>query len=600
MAIGGINCFTDFVQADSVIAFDGTWCVDENVYLELWGPNDLGKNPKAPKASGWADDNYKGVDPSSHEHVGLRTDKLVVVDCDSPEAVAQWQEIGAPTYSVKTPRGQHFYYRWTPGSPAGPAAAIFGPHSGIDLRAGTGAQVVVKMGDGKYVPVDDTPIADFSPQWYGGKQSNPTVQVDDSHGDWSVVPAGRRNQALTALAGGLRRQGMSADAILATMMVWNTHGLVVPPLPEEELRTIAHSVGRYNVESNWGSPINFSFADTDPSDRLMWMEDMELPPPAEWYWRPYLPKGRLVLLDGSEGIGKGMFCAWLATKLAKLQLQIMWGSTEDDPVEDVQKRLLAAGYSRTDDGRVGFFTADPAFPHDIETLRSMVVEHETALLILDPGRSYLRAETASSQGFSYNNESDVRPGLVALNKLAHTTGVTILFVHHWNKNTQASVQFRQGGSGAFAQVVRHRITMAWSGPTDGGSGAFEVSKSNIGPRGHVHTYFIDPIEVLDTATFRLGEELPNVPDLGEWMRAAEEKQGGIEVDMTDEAYDNLVALSAGSPLPSDESLKSVYGLSRNAARDLLRRMRDEGLVRPGQYGKLYRKGESENASPEPD
>ena len=70
--------------------------------------------------------------------------------------------------------------------------------------------------------------------------------------------------------------------------------------------------------------------------------------------------------------------------------------------------------------------------------------------------------------------------------------------------------------------------------------------------------------------------------------------------MTDEAYDSLVALSAGAPIPSDENLKSVYGLSRNAARDLLKRARDEGLVRPGQYGKLYRKGESENASPEPD
>ena len=578
--------------------------VNDHVYLELWGPNDLGKNPKAPKSAGWADPTYTGVNPDEYEYVGLRTDNLVVVDCDSAEAIAKWCEVGGETYTVKTPRGMHFYYTATPGSPTGPAAAVFGPGSGIDIRAGRGAQVVVKMGsDGKYVlPDDGTQVANFSPGWYSGRTTNDIADVDVvSAGEWNVVPEGRRNQALTALAGGLRRQGMSESAILATMKVWNTYGMVVPPLPDEELRTIASSVGRYSVDDWWGTPLNYSFADTDPTDRVMWMRDMTLPPPAEWYWKPYLPVGRLVLLDGSEGIGKGLFCAHVATKLARGGISTLWGSTEDDPVEDVQKRLLAAGYDRNGEAQVGFFTADPAFPHDVETLRTMIKQDNIGLMILDPGRSYLRAEHESKSGqFSYNNEADVRPGLVALSKLAHAANVTILFVHHWNKNTQASVQFRQGGSGAFAQVVRHRITMAWSGPTDGGEGAFEVSKSNIGPRGHVHTYYVEASDdpELDTAVLKMGEPLPDVPDLGEWMHMHEEPKGEIAIDRSDEAYDDIVALPAGAPIPSREDITKRYGMKHATAKALRAKLFDEGIVRTDHRGSAFRKGDHENAGPE--
>jgi hypothetical protein len=78
----------------------------------------------------------------------LRCDNLVVVDCDSEESAAWWRKHVGPegtedTWIRKTPRGYHFIYDWTPGSPEAPDADIFrGDPPGIDVRAGRTSQIV--------------------------------------------------------------------------------------------------------------------------------------------------------------------------------------------------------------------------------------------------------------------------------------------------------------------------------------------------------------------------------------------------------------------------------------------------------------------------
>ena len=104
--------------------------------------------PKAPAVSGWASPGYVGVSPDMHTTqglwLGLRCDNLVVVDCDTDEAAKFWLARYNPgrnrrTYVRKTPRGFHFVYTWTEGSPTGPAVGVF-PH--VDIRAGRGSQIV--------------------------------------------------------------------------------------------------------------------------------------------------------------------------------------------------------------------------------------------------------------------------------------------------------------------------------------------------------------------------------------------------------------------------------------------------------------------------
>lgn len=63
-------------------------------------------------------------------------------------------------------------------------------------------------------------------------------------GDAAPIPEGRRNVELTSLAGAMRRRGMGTEAITAALLAENK-SRCQPPLPEDEVRRIAQSVGRY-------------------------------------------------------------------------------------------------------------------------------------------------------------------------------------------------------------------------------------------------------------------------------------------------------------------------------------------------------------------
>lgn len=63
------------------------------------------------------------------------------------------------------------------------------------------------------------------------------------------IPEGKRNAHLTSLAGSMRRPGMSPEAILAALRVENTTRCR-PPLPDDDVQTIARSVGKYEPDGD--------------------------------------------------------------------------------------------------------------------------------------------------------------------------------------------------------------------------------------------------------------------------------------------------------------------------------------------------------------
>lgn len=542
---------------------------------------------KQPAVKGWQRPDYKGVEPKGR--VGRRADGLVIVDCDSDEAASLWNDVtgGAPdTYRVSTPRGMHFYYEAGPDAPTGPAVGVL---EGVDIRAGAGSYVVCPPTPG-YEAVGKRPrkVQPFQARWL--PQKSQAEALASASEEWETVPEGRRNDTLAAFAGAFRRQGMDAGTMYQLLLGIN-EGLCDPPLPREEIETIVRSVARYEPDPDISIELVGQESIAEADDLLQWLSGMTLPPPPQWWWKPYLPKGRLVLLDGSEGIGKGLFCAHLATMIG-LKAPVLWLATEDDPEEDIQRRLLAAGWSADTHFDVGFFTKDPKFPTHTDALEEIIREHDAGLVIMDPGRSYL-APPDGSRGMSYNDEAHIRPGLEAINRMAKRTGCTVVFVHHWNKNTQTTVQYRSGGSGAFAQVVRHRITLVWHGPTEGGEGAFEVSKSNIGPKGHVHGYAVEPVSKFDTAAFVLTEPMPEFSDLGSWLKTVERESDGIDIDRTPEVQDALKALPAGAPVPAVRELAQTYGISRDDAKAVLTDFLEEGVLRRGPHNRLFRVGKDE-------
>ncbi|HKS27869.1 MAG TPA: phage/plasmid primase, P4 family [Pyrinomonadaceae bacterium] len=76
-------------------------------------------------------------------------------------------------------------------------------------------------------------------------RSNP---FDSSSGEF--IPEGRRNSTLASLAGRMRRWGIEEAEMTAALLVANENRCS-PPLPEEEVRSIATSVSRYDPKESF-------------------------------------------------------------------------------------------------------------------------------------------------------------------------------------------------------------------------------------------------------------------------------------------------------------------------------------------------------------
>jgi hypothetical protein len=466
-------------------------------------------------------------------NLGLRLDGLLVIDCDTAEAAAWWVSVGAPTdCQVKTPHGWHFYYQLPPGVEVqgGALRRPDGTPMRVDVKTGRKHYVLVppsKTEGGEYhwlqegVRPDRAPVA--PPEALDAIQAvRDAVRTQsaaaDAEGGLTAFPEGMRHEMLVQNVGLWRRQGWS-DEMIGKVLNGLNHSLMSGnPLPEAEILGIIQSTG------SWGEQTIELIAELDENEDayVFLSNEMEMPAPLPWLWKPWLPEGRLVLLVGDEGIGKGMFSAYCAVRCISgdfgMKAPVLWFSIEDDPKEDIYKRLMAAGYEPDAHEVVHFLNPDKpiGFPTHIPEIEAYIEHTGIKLVIVDPGRSYLQAPEGAELNF--NSDVAMRYGLQALNRMAARTGATTLFVHHTNKNAGASTRHRSGGTAAFSQTARHRIDVAKAGTDEWAEWAMAVTKTNYGVEGHLTSYRLEGAPEFDTARFEMGEPLLGYPSIGAWAQ----------------------------------------------------------------------------------
>jgi len=135
--------------------------------------------------------------------------------------------------------------------------------------------------------------------------------------DGEVIAEGCRNDRLTSIAGRLRHKpGLSEGAIRAALLVTNAERCS-PPLPENEVNTIACSVARYEPDafaevilklpepSRNGraraeeGPSVIDFGPIVPASLLKRIDDCNT-----WLWRRYLARGAITMLSALWKAGK--------------------------------------------------------------------------------------------------------------------------------------------------------------------------------------------------------------------------------------------------------------------------------------------------------
>lgn len=370
-------------------------------------------------------------------NVGLRLDDLVVVDCDSPEAVKRWQETGPATPCVVTTgRGAHFYYAGDPDVRPGPY------DTGIDIKAGRGAFVVASGSTHENGKRYDGPLPSEivsaqlppPPPEVVEARSAPTSATSDTEG-WDKIPSGRRNDTLTRVAGSMRASGASATTI-ATFL----HGLnkfaCDPPLPADEVIAIARSMARYEPDPD--IVIEDDEAPDSPlADRFTHGALMAQPMlPVKWVLKDFIPEG-LTLFCGRPKVGKSWFMLGLAQAVAEgsryFGTDVEQGDVLYLALEDNHRRLqrrLSRLWSPVPLG--DSFQLSIRHPRLPEALKGIVEWYKSVerprLVIIDT-LAKVRPVTSGDEKLYMDDYEAIAP----LQMLAGRMGIGINLVHHTRK-----------------------------------------------------------------------------------------------------------------------------------------------------------------------
>ena len=300
--------------------------------------------------------------------------------------------------------------------------------------------------------------------------------------------------------------------------------------------------------------------------KIIRMSDVELTP-VEWLWKPYLPFGKLSVLQGNPGEGKTYFAMHLAAACTNGKLlpnmesmepfNVIYQTAEDGLGDTVKPRLIEAGADLDrvlviDDSDVQLTLSD-------ERIEKAIIENNARLVIIDPIQAYLGADV------DMNRANEVRPIFMRLGQVAQRTGCAILLIGHLNK--AAGMQSLQRGLGSidiaaavrsvmFIGKLKHDPTMR----------ILTHEKSSLAPPGA-------------SLAFSLGDE-GGFRWVGEYDITADEMLSGIEPQRetkTQQAKDLICTLLAGGKQVLSEDIDKAAlerGIPGRTVRDAKRELGD--------------------------
>lgn len=199
--------------------------------------------------------------------------------------------------------------------------------------------------------------------------------------------------------------------------------------------------------------------------RITWAHTID-PEPVKWFWEDNgegrIPSGSLSNAAGREGTGKSSFGLWTTAQITKgtlpgchygTPMRVLYVAVEDSWKHTLVPRLIAAGADRSMVGRFevveeGDDDLALSLPHDNDLLEAAIVEHNVALVVIDPLMSVI------GERIDTHREREVRSALDPLAKLADRTGAVILGIAHFNKSNGTDAASLITGSGAFKNVPR--------------------------------------------------------------------------------------------------------------------------------------------------
>lgn len=267
----------------------------------------------------------------------------------------------------------------------------------------------------------------------------------------------------------------------------------------------------------------------------------------EWLWYPYIPYGKITILQGDPGEGKSTMMLQLAALITagkampdgsgdKVPGNVIYQAAEDGIEDTIKPRLLAAG---ADCGRIAFLeNGENPITLDDERLEQAIKDTQAKLLVIDPLQAYLGVDN------DMQKSNSTRSVFGRLAKVAERTGCAVVLIGHMNKSSRTKGIYRGLGSIDIAAVARSILLVG----RDSSNPYYRIMiqiKNNLAPEGKAFVFELNP----DLGFSWIGQEEHEMEDLLFQRSKGESK--------LDKAKEYLKLLLNGSDMPCADILEKM-------------------------------------------
>ena len=213
----------------------------------------------------------------------------------------------------------------------------------------------------------------------------------------------------------------------------------------------------------------------------------------DWLWYPYIPFGKITVIQGDPGDGKTTAVLAIAaaittgallpeSKIFAEPMNVIFQTAEDGLGDTVKPRLLQSG---ADCSRV-IVIDESEKELSLSDLRieQAITQTGAKLFILDPLQAYIGADV------DMHRANEIRSVLKRISAVAEKTGCAVVVIGHLNKGGSKS-QYRGLGSIDIQAAARSVLTV---GRIKGKpyTRAIVQGKNNLAPEGQAIGFELDP------------------------------------------------------------------------------------------------------------
>ena len=289
----------------------------------------------------------------------------------------------------------------------------------------------------------------------------------------------------------------------------------------------------------------------------------------EWLWFPYIPFGKLTIIQGNPGEGKTYFAMMLTAACTNRKLfpnmediepfNVIYQTAEDGMGDTIKPRLVEAGadLSRVmviDDSEESLTLSD-------DRIEKAIKQNHVRLVIIDPVQAFIGADV------DMNRANEVRPVFRKLGMIAEKTSCAIVLIGHLNKSSGTQSTYRGLGSIDIMAAVRSLIFIG-KVRKDPTTRVLIHEKSSLAPPG-------------ETMVFKLGDE-EGFRWVGAYEISADELLDGKEGKATETKLERgaklireLLANKEEISIRELDEKAKEQGISGRTMRDVRSRMKDE-------------------------